>query len=359
MAKQPGDLVTFAGFAIREGSVADAQRVLELLTQQGRHDDRHQALQMRLFALAHPEQALELAARQEKTLKGDDRLLFLRFLAVALSREGRTDLAMKIVNSYFRFNSQSVIQLECLAYAKDPKEIEAVVKRLGDKFPPESALGVLINWSLRQQSVALAKSIEARLKALGTAGDPRLLSAIAAWYELQGDTTRSMKYTRLALTAAPDDYIHRNNLIWGLAVYERKPQEALKLVNQLLKEAGPSAQLLDTKGVTLYQLGRYQEASFCLRAAWDGGDGATQLHLAAAFQKLERRKLASQLFAAYRKRQKPGNPFDEGLVNRLADVASGGTSETATISEKSRFFPTKSLNRSSILANLGSTAFPY
>jgi tetratricopeptide (TPR) repeat protein len=71
---------------------------------------------------------------------------------------------------------------------------------------------------------------------------------------------------REALRLEPESPLALNDLAYLLAQAERKPAEALKLIERGLKKM-PGPQMLDTKGLVLVRLGRLDEAEQILREA--------------------------------------------------------------------------------------------
>ena len=76
-----------------------------------------------------------------------------------------------------------------------------------------------------------------------------------------------------------------NNLAWLLAFQGGKASEALELVNRRIEITGPSASLLDTRGMIFLKLGRAGEAVQCFTDAADQNPaGVFYFHLAEALK---------------------------------------------------------------------------
>jgi tetratricopeptide (TPR) repeat protein len=80
--------------------------------------------------------------------------------------------------------------------------------------------------------------------------------------------------------------VYLNNLAWSLSEALRKPEEALQIVDTAIKRAGRAAQFLDTRGVILTRLGRFQEAIADLELSVKAQPSpVTYFHLARAYFK--------------------------------------------------------------------------
>jgi tetratricopeptide (TPR) repeat protein len=77
---------------------------------------------------------------------------------------------------------------------------------------------------------------------------------------MQANFEEEVKLYQAVLEHRPDNYVVLNNLAWALSEGVNRAPEALKLVDQLIKLAGRDVQALDTRGIILARLGRFDEA---------------------------------------------------------------------------------------------------
>ncbi len=84
----------------------------------------------------------------------------------------------------------------------------------------------------------------------------------------------------------PSDLLFLNEMAWTLSENLNKPQEGLDRANEVVKHIGRQANLLDTRGVILTRLGKYDEAIQDLEAAVGAmPTGPFYYHLARAYLK--------------------------------------------------------------------------
>jgi tetratricopeptide (TPR) repeat protein len=88
------------------------------------------------------------------------------------------------------------------------------------------------------------------------------LGMLAEFYDQRGDYKQAAACYKDAVDLAPDDAVALNNRAWVLALKEnrREKEEALRLINNAIKLAGPHPTLLDTRGIVLLELGMARDA---------------------------------------------------------------------------------------------------
>lgn len=107
------------------------------------------------------------------------------------------------------------------------------------------------------------------------------------------------KLHRELLAKNPNNVIALNNLAWLLAFSEQSTdrEEAAKLVSEAVRLAGPVAELLDTRGVALMQIGQAEQAIATLQTAIkESPTPSNHFHLAVAQLRAKRRPDARQSF---------------------------------------------------------------
>ena len=100
--------------------------------------------------------------------------------------------------------------------------------------------------------------LEAALKRQPRA--PDLLVMAGVLRHLQGRYDDEAALYRAALAVQPSHVIARNNLAWVVAEDQGRPAEGLPLIDALIRDEGPDADRLGTRGVTLLRLGRQADA---------------------------------------------------------------------------------------------------
>ena len=112
-----------------------------------------------------------------------------------------------------------------------------------------------------------------------------LLVSLADLRDAQDRDAEAEKLYREVLTGNPRNPLALNNLAWLLAFQGGKAPEALELVNRRMEITGPSASVLDTRGIILLKLGRDEEAVQCFTdAAAQNPTAVFYFHLAEALK---------------------------------------------------------------------------
>jgi cellulose synthase operon protein C len=88
-----------------------------------------------------------------------------------------------------------------------------------------------------------------------------LLVALADLRDAEGKDGEAQALYRQILIANPRNALALNNLAWLLAFQPGKAAEALELVNRRIEVTGPSASVLDTRGVAYLKLGQAVDAA--------------------------------------------------------------------------------------------------
>ena len=143
---------------------------------------------------------------------------------------------------------------------------------------------------------------------------------LAVLREHQGRPDEAIEITEKGLAEKPNHLAHLNNLAWFLAAYHVDGKRALETVDRVTESLGPVPAVLDTRGVVLTELKRYDDAVRVLEASVAGGDppGAHYLHLADAYDRLELSEASATALAnAKRAGLHDLPPHDLQLLQRL------------------------------------------
>ena len=139
--------------------------------------------------------------------------------------------------------------------------------------------------------------------------DPDVLNARALYLWDEKRYEEAERLFRAALEARPTSGDLMNSLGYMNAERGVKLDEALKLIDEALKESPTEASYLDSRGWALFRLGRAQEAASCLeRAAERAEHPETLEHLGDVLQSLGR---TSEAQAAWRRAVEHDDAKDE------------------------------------------------
>jgi tetratricopeptide (TPR) repeat protein len=143
------------------------------------------------------------------------------------------------------------------------------------------------NTPARGSSSAIAGAVSVLETALqGSPDDARLLSGLAVLRHAQGEYRDEVRLYRKALDLDPGNVAVKNNLALAVSEGLDQPAEGLELINALIGRAGRNPALLDTRGVILTRMGRFDEAVADLEeVARDKPNGIHHYHLARAYLK--------------------------------------------------------------------------
>ena len=129
---------------------------------------------------------------------------------------------------------------------------------------------------------------------------PMILDLRISWADLLDAEDRyeeAIREYRQLLNQVPSNALILNNLAWLLTFRTNNHSEALTLIDRAIAFQGPTANLLDTRGVILTRMDRHAEAISDLTAATNQENVApTYFHLAQAFAQSRNNQEAERFF---------------------------------------------------------------
>jgi cellulose synthase operon protein C len=225
----------------------------------------------------------------------DDQVRLLLQVGNTLEELGQLDAAKEVFGQYAARVPGGCLALAAF-YGKHGKIEEALdqVDAAVGKVPVAAVLPVVINVLTEQRKKGpIAAQYFQRVehyfkKAEEDAPDTKLVQVqTAALRDLQDNYAEQTRIYQDFLSRGDvsdrDKAIVWNNLAFLLAADGKRPEEALKMINQAIDFLGPVPELLDTRAVVLMANGKTKEAIADLRdAISDSASGVMYFHLAKA-----------------------------------------------------------------------------
>jgi tetratricopeptide (TPR) repeat protein len=181
--------------------------------------------------------------------------------------------------------------------------LDAIAKGAGPEFREAARVALMVASTAATDRKALdaaAAVLDAALKREPNAVDLLIQSGMTR--HLQGRYDDEAVLYRSALARDPSNAIARNNLAWIIGEDQRKPSDALTIIDELIRDAGPEASRLGTRGVILFRLGRLDDAIASLEAGIRLRPAAvSNYYLALAYQKAGRADDARRTLDAARR----------------------------------------------------------
>ncbi len=158
--------------------------------------------------------------------------------------------------------------------------------------------------------------------------DLNLLSAVASVRVVEGRLNDAVDLYQRILGEMPDNLVVLNNLATILAEQPDRLAAALNYIDRAIELSGPSPELLDSKGIILFQADRLAEAKTCLEAAtWNpDADPRFFFHLAATYLRLNDLPKARETFQHamdHNLEQQILTPSDQALLGELKKAVGG------------------------------------
>jgi tetratricopeptide (TPR) repeat protein len=149
----------------------------------------------------------------------------------------------------------------------------------------------------------------------------QIVRTLAVLMQAAGRSEEAAAFYRRVLEIQTDDVVVMNNLAWIICEEQGKHQEALEIAQKALKIAPNYIDLIDTRGVAYYRMGKFDEAiqdfSDCIRLYPDERAAVTvaYFHLGRTYTRLkEADKAAENLKKALSLNEKVGGLSDADLA---------------------------------------------
>ncbi len=224
-----------------------------------------------LLGLNQPE-AAERVARRIAALAPKGRCL----LAELLAGQGKLDQAVEELDKAAKAGDPSAASVVALAQAVRPAA-DARWAVLADRYFTEASKSP----DPDQQPGA------------GSSPSFQTLERLSLLRHLQQNYKEEVSTYIKMIDAKPPNYLFLNNLAWTLSEELNKPEDGLKYVDDAIKKMGPQPHILDTRGVILTRLGRYDDAVRDLEAAAQWlRDPSVYYHLTRAYVRMGKPDLA-------------------------------------------------------------------
>ena len=291
----PEALLVYAGMLLAEKDYDAAEAVSARL--QSLAPDALPAVELRARLLAHRGKVDEAVALMEAVFaareKAPEALVVGRGVMRVLEELHRPDAAERVGRKVASTGPAGSLALADF-YARAGRDDDAAalimaVGKAGDaRDAGRAALGLASTHDADARWLARADE----LLGLALKGEPdslELLQAQAYLRHLQGRHDDELKLYDAVLARNPGNFLFLNNMAWTLSENLNRPEEGLKRVDEALEKLGFEPHVVDTRGVILTRLGRYDEAIRALEsAAAVLPTGPVYYHLARACSKAGR-----------------------------------------------------------------------
>ncbi|TWT83603.1 Transmembrane exosortase [Planctomycetes bacterium CA13] len=321
---------------VRLGRYADAARLFE--NRAGKVDapaDQWTAA-ARAWRTAGNTDAAAHCYRNAVFKKGDDSEIWLEYVSLLKDKRGMDEAINEVTLRQRRVRQDSPIADEVLAQAweiagnpklaieyyrsaakGDIRDVAALAIALARQGEVDNAVELIaserwsVDTSVRAHTAAIVGISAATLSNASkatimqivqdeiakTSDDVPLLLAAAKWYTKCQATSNALEMLRRVVTLQPENVVAANNLAMMLADEGCDFEGAIEHIDNALKQTGPIAEFLDTKGWILVQMNRAEDAIAWLTKAAEhssSADPIAQLHLASAYMDLGDRDRAKE-----------------------------------------------------------------
>jgi tetratricopeptide (TPR) repeat protein len=296
-------IVAYAGALIALKDADAAAKQVERLEQIAPNDRPVLDLKVKLLTLQG--KPAEAAAVLEKAFDGAadaaDAQTFGETVALMLRDLGQPVAAERVARKLAAKGAQGRCTLaKILATRGGDHDQAAALLELEEAGKSDSvdagttALSVALTPKSDPRWLALAdRFLTEAQKAQTAASDPRetlaLLDKLTIVRHIQKRYPEEVALYQQMLALKPASPTFLNNLAWTLSEEMNNPREGIKWADEAIKALGPQPALLDTRGVVLTRLGRYDEAVHDLDAAVRATpSGSFLYHLARTYRKMNR-----------------------------------------------------------------------
>jgi tetratricopeptide (TPR) repeat protein len=218
-------------------------------------------------------------------------------LAAFLARQGRIDEALEITEKGWRESSLTMVSTTLLIILQETYN------------SPEQRK--------RAEAILLA-ALEKHERALG------MLMVLADLRGIQGRSEEAQAIYREVLKKKPGNVEAMNNLALLLAFERAELKESLQLIEQAVRQAGPSANLLDSRAVVYLAVGKPQQALADLEEATaDGMSPSLLFHQAQALLQVGQKGAARKALAEAKRLGLSGDrlhPLEKPAFEKLVET---------------------------------------
>lgn len=246
-----------------------------------------------------PEKAVTLL-REQLNMCGDtaSRQRCNAALAVALFRDGKKDEAEKILTSLSELNPDDnrvlFVQISLLREKGQYADILSKAREWFERHPQDVRTPVAVAEGLMAAGDGNKDAIETAEKILRMViakmpDNTMAIQSLAIVLQIAGRNSEAASLNQRLIEIDPSNVVAMNNLAWVLCEEQGKYQETIELADKGLKIAPQYVDLMDTRGVAYYRLGKYDKAiedfTACLKLYPVGASGriSSYFHLARAF----------------------------------------------------------------------------
>ncbi len=313
LAEHPDNARYIAGYVrilLERNHLQDAELWLKRLEEV--EPDRYRTAELKarlLHASGRMDEAVAVVKKlEEKYMNGTDgkpNTIGLAMVGRLYEAIGRPEEAGRMYRAVAQQVPEGLLLLaQWLADQDQVEQAMRVLETCWQKLPPErAALGVIRlarhpNVRPEHRSV-MRRWLEAALQQNPKSVELRV--AMALMYDAEGDYKVAAQAYQEILLVAPNHVVALNNLAWLLSECFDRADDALELIDRAIAQFGPAPELLDTKAVVLYRLGKIEgegEALELLEEAYETAPAPhIGFHLARVYAELGREAEARDLLA--------------------------------------------------------------
>ena len=262
-----------------------------------------------LHALDQTDDAVAAVKRlEQRYLKGQDgqpNTVGLALVGRLYERLGRPEEAGRMYRAVAQQVPEGLLLLaQWLADQDQVEEAMRVLEECWEKLPAErAALGVIRlarHPNVRpEHRSAMRRRLEAALQK--NPKSIQLRVAMALMYDAEGEYKVAAQAYQEILLVDPSNVVALNNLAWLLSECFDRAEDAQELIDRAIAQLGPAPELLDTKAVVLYRLGKIEGEGAALELLEEAYETAPAphigFHLARVYADLGRDAEARELLA--------------------------------------------------------------